>query len=196
MAAGRLSRLAIPVRQLRCLPRDWPRHPCPVRGARYFPRLHALWPLFVYGHAAVFAQSLALIRPRLQPLPYRVLGQHFLAHSSAQGTLLAFAVGSALGVRCASTRTVAPIRRRVLGRAFNPCAARRKRCTWPSQTDTLSRRLQRHRAAGPAVARPLSIVQISDPHLGPFMSVTRLRRIAETRRGTQSGSGAADRRFF
>ena len=29
------------------------------------------------------------------------------------------------------------------------------------------------------VARPLRVVQISDPHLGPFMSVARLRRIAE-----------------
>jgi predicted MPP superfamily phosphohydrolase len=29
------------------------------------------------------------------------------------------------------------------------------------------------------IARPLRIVQISDPHLGPFMSVARLRRIAE-----------------
>ena len=27
--------------------------------------------------------------------------------------------------------------------------------------------------------RPLRIVQITDPHLGPFMSVARLRRIAE-----------------
>lgn len=40
--------------------------------------------------------------------------------------------------------------------------------------------LARHRAdpAGPArAARPLRVAQISDPHLGPFMSVERLQRI-------------------
>jgi hypothetical protein len=39
--------------------------------------------------------------------------------------------------------------------------------------------LQRHRARAPLSSRPLSIVQITDPHLGPFMSVARLRRISE-----------------
>ncbi|HEY4106295.1 MAG TPA: phosphodiesterase, partial [Polyangiaceae bacterium] len=38
-----------------------------------FPRVHGLWPLFVYGHAAVFVHALALIRPRLRPLAYRAL---------------------------------------------------------------------------------------------------------------------------
>jgi predicted MPP superfamily phosphohydrolase len=39
---------------------------------------------------------------------------------------------------------------------------------------------ERHRSSSDArVARPLKIVQITDPHLGPFMSEARLRRICE-----------------
>src|SRR4051812_15217473 len=53
-----------------------------------FPRFQSVWPLFVYGHAAVFVQSLALIRPSMRGLSYRVLisipGAFFGA-----GTLLA-----------------------------------------------------------------------------------------------------------
>jgi predicted MPP superfamily phosphohydrolase len=37
--------------------------------------------------------------------------------------------------------------------------------------------LSRHRASDARVARPLRLVQISDTHLGPFMSVERLTRI-------------------
>ena len=36
-----------------------------------------------------------------------------------------------------------------------------------------------HRPQGERVLRPLRLVQISDPHLGPFMSVARLRAICE-----------------
>jgi predicted MPP superfamily phosphohydrolase len=39
--------------------------------------------------------------------------------------------------------------------------------------------LRRHHPRAHRVARPLKLVQITDPHLGPFMSVSRLRRIAE-----------------
>jgi predicted MPP superfamily phosphohydrolase len=39
--------------------------------------------------------------------------------------------------------------------------------------------LRRHAVASAREGRALRIVQISDPHLGPFMSVARLRRICE-----------------
>lgn len=39
--------------------------------------------------------------------------------------------------------------------------------------------LQRHPHGQARSVRPLRIVQITDPHLGPFMSVARLRRIAQ-----------------
>jgi len=62
-----------------------------------------------------------------------------------------------------------------------------------TREETLDVRLDNERDAGPlarcpeivvrstkaATGRPLSIVQITDPHLGPFMSVARLRRICE-----------------
>jgi predicted MPP superfamily phosphohydrolase len=40
--------------------------------------------------------------------------------------------------------------------------------------------LQRASLSGERVERPLRIVQITDPHLGPFMSVERLRSIADS----------------
>jgi predicted MPP superfamily phosphohydrolase len=39
--------------------------------------------------------------------------------------------------------------------------------------------LKRHAPGALRVARPLKVIQITDPHLGPFMSVARLRRICE-----------------
>src|SRR5687768_3701486 len=36
-------------------------------------RCEAVLPVFVYLHAAVFVQSLGLVRPRMRSLPYRVL---------------------------------------------------------------------------------------------------------------------------
>src|SRR5690606_4519963 len=39
--------------------------------------------------------------------------------------------------------------------------------------------LRRHVPALRRVERPLKVVQLTDPHLGPFMSVERLRRICE-----------------
>ncbi|MFW5920901.1 MAG: metallophosphoesterase [Polyangiales bacterium] len=40
-------------------------------------------------------------------------------------------------------------------------------------------RPRRHRGRGPRQERPLRLVQITDPHLGPWMSERRLRRICE-----------------
>lgn len=48
----------------------------------------------------------------------------------------------------------------------------------PQVVDALRRYPEGHRITD-AAARPLKVVQITDPHLGPFMSVERLRRICE-----------------
>src|SRR4051812_18583260 len=52
------------------------------------PRFHAVWPLFVYCHAAVYLHSLALIRPRLYGTAYRAAVSIPAAFFGA-GTLLA-----------------------------------------------------------------------------------------------------------
>jgi len=145
-----------------------------------FPRVHAfwpLWPLFVYGHAAVFTQALALIRPRLRPLPYRVLVSIPGAFFGA-GTVLAlpWVLLMAFGVRLPALWLPYAIAFAGVVQSLRSTEEEVHLVVADGQSVP---ELQRHRAGGPAVERPLSIVQITDPHLGPFMSVARLRRICE-----------------
>ncbi|HEX3776450.1 MAG TPA: metallophosphoesterase [Polyangiaceae bacterium] len=142
-----------------------------------FPRVHALWPLFVYGHVAVFVQALALIRPRLRPFVYRALisipGALFGA-----GTMLAlpWVLLSAFGV--ALPALWLPYAVALVGVIQSLFSTEEDVHISIADGESVPE-LARHRAHGPTVARPLSIVQITDPHLGPFMSVARLRRIAQ-----------------
>jgi predicted MPP superfamily phosphohydrolase len=135
-----------------------------------------LRPLVVYLHAAVYVSFVSFARGRAQPLMYRVLitwpAYWFLA-----GTLLAFpwAIAAAFGLR--PVGLFVPYAVTLLGflDTFFP-----RRGTVPvtlggsSQTD-----LARRSCVPGQDPRPLRIVQITDPHLGPFMSVERLRRFCE-----------------
>jgi len=142
-----------------------------------FPRAHAVWPLFLYGHAAMFVQSLALIRPRLRPLPYRVLVSIPGALFGA-GTALAlpWVLLAAFGVRLPAVWF--PYAVAAIG-VVQSLRSREEDVHLTVADGEAVPDLQRHRVSGATVARPLSIVQITDPHLGPFMSVERLRGIAE-----------------
>ncbi|MCA9629821.1 MAG: metallophosphoesterase [Myxococcales bacterium] len=150
------------------------------------PELPALRYVFVYLHAMVFLQAVLLIWPRLMPFAYRLLVS-LPASWFAASTLFTFpwAIAFALGwhlpgvwlpylvgvfglVQSLRTReTEVHIR---AGR-FGALAAD------PGHEEPALRRIQveNKRLSG----RPLRIVQITDPHLGPFMSIERLRRIAE-----------------
>ncbi len=142
-----------------------------------FTRFHAVWPVFVYGHASVFVQSLALIRPRMRGLAYRALisipGAFFGA-----GTLLAlpWVLLGAFGLQLPFPSL--PYFVALVG-VLQSLRSREERVDLVVADGSCVPELQRHRANGPTTARPLSIVQITDPHLGPFMSVARLRRISE-----------------
>jgi predicted MPP superfamily phosphohydrolase len=142
-----------------------------------FPRFHSVWPLFVYGHAAVFVQSLALIRPAMRGLAYRVLisipGAFFGA-----GTLLAlpWALLGAFGVELPAAW--APYAVALLGVLQSLRSAEEQVHLVVADGESVPE-LKRHSARKPSAGRPLSIVQITDPHLGPFMSVARLRGICE-----------------
>jgi uncharacterized protein len=142
-----------------------------------FPRFHDVWPLFVYGHAAVFVQSLALIRPRMRGLAYRVLisipGAFFGA-----GTLLAlpWVLLGAFGVELPAPWV--PYAVALLGVLQSLRSAEEQVHLVVADGESVPQ-LQRHPLRGPSAGRPLSIVQITDPHLGPFMSVARLRGICE-----------------
>jgi len=146
-----------------------------------FPRFHSVWPLFVYGHAAVFVQSLALIRPSMRGLLYRVLisipGAFFGA-----GTLLAlpWVLLAAFGLELPAVWV--PYAVALLGVLQSLRSAEQQVHLVVADGESVPE-LKRHALRGPrrepSMSRPLSIVQLTDPHLGPFMSVARLRRICE-----------------
>ncbi|CAN5923334.1 metallophosphoesterase [soil metagenome] len=143
------------------------------------PSFSAILPLFAAFHAAVYLNFLALSRPRMRPLVYRVLISWPAAFFSA-GTLLAlpWAVLTAVGLH-----PWAPW----LPYALAAVGMLQSLTTKRNEVDLViggpdgprAERLAPHPAGSAREERPLRIVQISDPHLGPFMSVARLRRIAE-----------------
>jgi predicted MPP superfamily phosphohydrolase len=136
----------------------------------------AVWPLFLGLHAVVYVHLLMLARPVMRPILYRALisipASFFLA-----GTLLSLPWGIAASLGFHPPAPYVPYVLGLLG-------------VWQSLTsrwedthlvidDVDVPGLLRHRPQGERVERPLRIVQISDPHLGPFMSVERLRGICE-----------------
>ncbi len=142
--------------------------------------LEARWfPIFALLHAAVYVNFLALARPRMRPLVYRLLVS-WPAALFVAGTLLAvpWAVASALGFH-----PWAPWFPYVLAAVgvFQSLVTR------PEEVDLVvdgregphASDLAPHPRGEARQGEPLRIVQITDPHLGPFMSVARLRRIAQ-----------------
>lgn len=135
-----------------------------------------VWPVFVYLHTLVFIQGLALIRPQLRPLAYRVFVSLPAAFFSA-ATLLAlpWAVALAFGAHLGAPWL--PYLVAGVG-LFQSVTARRAELDIEIDPSSSSDDLLRRWKRGPGrVARPLRIAQITDPHLGPFMSMARLERI-------------------
>lgn len=146
---------------------------------RIYPQAGELGVALLALHACTLIQSMALARPRMRPLPYRLLVSQPDAFFQA-GTLLAFpwAIAGAIGHPIPGWW--APY---VLA-AFAFVG------TWRPRAETVDlvvadgehvEGLRRHPAGdggGPS-ERPLRIGQITDPHLGPFMSPRRLARICE-----------------
>src|SRR5690606_27669664 len=146
-------------------------------AASMFNQLPEFRPLFYYLHAAVFIHSLSLIAPRMRPLWYRALLSVPAAFMSA-GTLLGlpWVLSAALGFD--PWWPWFPYAVALIGLV-------QSLTTRPEEVDIVVadsvsvNGVRRHRHGSERVERPLSIVQITDPHLGPFMSEARLRRIAE-----------------
>jgi uncharacterized protein len=128
---------------------------------------------------AVYLNFLSLSRPRMRRLPFRLLVS-WPANYFTAGTLLAipWAVLVSLGLH-----PWAPW----LPYALAAIGMLQSLTTKREQLDVViggpdaehATGLARHPHGSEREERPLRIVQISDPHLGPFMSVARLRRIAE-----------------
>lgn len=147
-------------------------------AAELAPMFQPIWPLFVALHITVYLNFLLLLRPALRPWPVRVLinwpGSFFWG-----GTLLAmpWAVVRALGFT--PWGVAIPYGLAVIGFL-------QSHATFPEELDLVvgdgdsAHPMPRpHRRGKFRQDRPLRIVQITDPHLGPFMSVGKLRRIAE-----------------
>jgi predicted MPP superfamily phosphohydrolase len=142
-----------------------------------FSRFGELWPLVFYLQAAVFVHGLALIRPRLRPLWYRAALSIPAAFFGA-GTLFAlpWAVAEALGFSLPAFWLAYGVA--AVG-VLQSLTAREEEIDVVIDGSAIDG-LQRASRSGAQIARPLRIVQLTDPHLGPFMSVERLRRIAES----------------
>jgi predicted MPP superfamily phosphohydrolase len=134
-------------------------------------------PLVAYLQATVFVSSLVLIRPKLRGVLYRTFVSVPAAFFAA-GTLLAWpwAIVSAFGVT--PHGAFIPYVLAGIG-IFQSLTTREEAIDVVVADGERVEGLRRHAPTPLRVDRPLKVVQITDPHLGPFMSVERLKRIAE-----------------
>lgn len=140
-------------------------------------RFQAVLPLFLYLHAAVFVQSIGLVRPRMRSLPYRALISVPAAFFGA-GTLLSLPWVLLAAFQIEAPGVVVPYLAAALGVLQSLWSREETRDIVVADRQAVPA-LARHDAGGARVARPLRLVQITDPHLGPFMSVERLSRICQ-----------------
>lgn len=172
-------------------------------ASAYEPFVGVAWPVFVACHVTVLVQVLSLTRPALRPLWFRVLvswpAYYFLA-----ATLLGFFwlplllwwspplalpqqlvlgvpfVLAAIGMWQSLVGRESQVRVSLMDaqQSSGETLARHRSPSLPNRAESDAGQ-EGAPAAASAAARPLRVVQITDPHLGPFMSVPRLRRIAE-----------------
>ncbi|KIG12028.1 putative phosphoesterase [Enhygromyxa salina] len=145
------------------------------------PHVGAAWPLLVVGHVAAALHLLALLlRPRLRPVWFRaIVSIPGLGFAAASLLALPWLIVSSFGVQPAGL--VVPFALAAFGTA-QTLYTRETTVDFVVDREVEVDRLVRYPAATAkpgASARPLTIVQITDPHLGPYMSVARLRRICE-----------------
>jgi len=135
-----------------------------------------IWP-YCYLHAAVFVQAVGLIRPRMRPLLYRVFVSVPAAFFAA-GTLLSlpWVVVRAFGFELPGVYL--PYFAAAIGVLQSLWSREETRDIVVADRHAVPE-LSRHAPSGARAPRPLRVVQITDPHLGPFMSVERLSAICQ-----------------
>lgn len=136
-----------------------------------------LWPAWVYAQACVFLHFISLVRARMRPWWWRTFvsipGLYFGA-----ATLLAFpfAIVAAFGVEpWGASLGFAAAALGLVQSLYTP----ETEVHLALDGESVSGGPRRRPLGEPGDERPLRLVQITDPHLGPFMSVARLRRICE-----------------
>ncbi len=144
-------------------------------AAGIYPYAGPLRPVFLGLHATVFVHFLFLARPRLRPLPFRVLVS-LPASFFVGGTFLALP-WALLGIFVPPPFVYIPYLLGAFG-LFQSLSSRLEEVDVVVNDGEVSA-LGPHRTSSFREERPLRVVQITDPHLGPFMSVRRLRAICE-----------------
>lgn len=143
------------------------------------PSFAPILPVFAGLHVTVYVNFIALARPRMRSLAYRLLVSWPAAFFTA-GTLLGlpWALVAAFGFH--PWAPWVPYAFAAIG-LVQSLTTRRESIdiVVAGPGGTSIERLGPHAYGTARDERPLRIVQISDPHLGPFMSVGRLRRIAQ-----------------
>ncbi len=142
------------------------------------PYFEVVWPVYFYLHGTVYIHFAALVVPALRPLAYRVLlsipGSAF---SAATMLALPWAIVAPFGI--GGSTFFVPYVVALLGFLFTTLWRRKERRMLVldgAPVELLGRTSSPKERPG---FRPLRIVQITDPHLGTFMSEGTLRRIAE-----------------
>ena len=134
----------------------------------------ALWPVALYLHVTVYVHFALLVRPTLRGGLYRALvsvpGSWFFA---AAFLAVPWSIARALGF--SPWLPWLPFAVALLGLVDSLGAREDERDLWLDRTPVPT--LRRHRTTGPRDDRPLRLVQITDPHLGPFMSVAALHAV-------------------
>ncbi len=140
------------------------------------PSFAVVLPLYAYFQATVYVHFAALAWARMRPIWYRALVS-VPASWFAAGTLLAapWAVVSAFGGH--TYGFFLPF----VAASYGVVQSLRHRFEEVDLTldDEHAPNLARYTLGTERVDRPLRIAQITDPHLGPFMSESRLREIVE-----------------
>jgi hypothetical protein len=137
------------------------------------------WPAFAYLHAAVYAHFLLLARPRLRSLGFRLLVSG-PAHYFVAATFLALPWAAAAAAGLSPRALWVPYALAALG-LLDSIGGREEEVEVTLDGTPVAglRRRARGPAGAPGEGRPLRLVQITDPHLGPLMSEARLARICE-----------------
>lgn len=133
-------------------------------------------PLTSYFMASVYLHFLLFVWPNLRPWPYRVF-VNYPASFFAAGTLLAWPWAIAVGFGASPYWLWLPYGFALLGVLESLWTPETVRDLVLDGRDVGAlRRYPRGKANG---APALQIVQITDPHIGPFMSIKRLQRICQ-----------------
>jgi predicted MPP superfamily phosphohydrolase len=144
-------------------------------AAAMAPQGGPLLAVFTAFHLTVYVNFVALSRPRMRPLVVRFLVS-WPASFFVAGTLLALPWGAAKGLGFHPCGPWIPY---VLGAVglLQSLRTREEEIDVVIGDAPQTATPAPHPRGDAREERPLRIVQITDPHIGPFMSVERLRRI-------------------